>query len=307
MRNEKLFERARNLKLVTKQSVDGLFSGNYRSIFKGLGIEFDEVREYTQDDDARFIDWNVALESFALSQDRQGGEGIVSSSESLYSAALLSGTEREQKEDRRHLAALLAFAAVYNNRPRGRAFLFDRIEKFVPHEGKDPGPLASSGPDTDTAGGGIRPGAARLRSALESLRGGASASCTPDFRTGTGFPNFRCSPEARCHSVNITDPLVTESRRAGSSSSDPETGGRSTARECRRAQEDYVSSGELQEKPGCNGVQETGGEAPVIGYERGSVEASSPISHRRRERCAMRGRAGRARAPACSGMPLSLL
>jgi uncharacterized protein (DUF58 family) len=82
MRNEKLFERARNLKLVTKQSVDGLFSGNYRSIFKGLGIEFDEVREYTQDDDARFIDWNVSsrIGSPISRPSRRSGNSFSSSS-----------------------------------------------------------------------------------------------------------------------------------------------------------------------------------------------------------------------------------
>ena len=56
-------ELARQIKLLeirTCRIVDEVTGGAYRSAFKGSGIEFDEVREYTQEDDVRDIDWNVS-------------------------------------------------------------------------------------------------------------------------------------------------------------------------------------------------------------------------------------------------------
>lgn len=50
----------RLLEIRTNRVVDEITGGAYRSVFKGRGIEFDEVREYTPEDDVRDIDWNVS-------------------------------------------------------------------------------------------------------------------------------------------------------------------------------------------------------------------------------------------------------
>ena len=54
-----LLRQIRMLEIRTNRVVDELIGGAYHSVFKGRGIEFDEVREYTPDDDVRDIDWNV--------------------------------------------------------------------------------------------------------------------------------------------------------------------------------------------------------------------------------------------------------
>ena len=54
-----LTKQIRLLEIRTRRAVDEIIGGAYRSVFKGRGIEFEEVREYTQDDDVRDIDWNV--------------------------------------------------------------------------------------------------------------------------------------------------------------------------------------------------------------------------------------------------------
>ena len=55
-----LLNKAKSLHLVSSRLLEGLLSGNYRTVFRGPGIEFDEVREYVESDDARNIDWNVS-------------------------------------------------------------------------------------------------------------------------------------------------------------------------------------------------------------------------------------------------------
>ena len=55
-----LARQIRLLEIRTDRIVEEISGGAYRSIFKGRGIEFDEVREYTDDDDVRTIDWNVS-------------------------------------------------------------------------------------------------------------------------------------------------------------------------------------------------------------------------------------------------------
>ena len=58
-----LLKQVKNLEIKTKNIVEGMESGAYRSRFRGGGIEFSEVREYAAGDDARRIDWNVMVSS----------------------------------------------------------------------------------------------------------------------------------------------------------------------------------------------------------------------------------------------------
>jgi uncharacterized protein (DUF58 family) len=60
MDRSKLFTKVKNIQLVSSKLVEGLFAGNYRSVFRGPGMEFDEVRQYGEEEDSRFIDWNVS-------------------------------------------------------------------------------------------------------------------------------------------------------------------------------------------------------------------------------------------------------
>src|SRR6056297_4214752 len=60
MDRARILSRVKQLQLLSNRLVESLLAGNYRSVFKGPGIEFDEVREYVEGDDARLIDWNVS-------------------------------------------------------------------------------------------------------------------------------------------------------------------------------------------------------------------------------------------------------
>ncbi|MGA0869651.1 MAG: DUF58 domain-containing protein, partial [Planctomycetota bacterium] len=54
-----ILRKVRRIQIVASRQVDDLLAGAYRSVFKGRGMEFDEVREYAPGDDVRTIDWNV--------------------------------------------------------------------------------------------------------------------------------------------------------------------------------------------------------------------------------------------------------
>ena len=56
---EELIKKVRQIQIYTSRAVDASFAGQYESVFKGRGMQFDEVREYTPGDDIRTIDWNV--------------------------------------------------------------------------------------------------------------------------------------------------------------------------------------------------------------------------------------------------------
>ena len=56
---KEILKRIKKLEIKTNRLVEGLISGEYHSVFKGMGIEFSDVREYAPGDDIRTIDWNV--------------------------------------------------------------------------------------------------------------------------------------------------------------------------------------------------------------------------------------------------------
>ncbi len=129
-----LLSRIRNIPLVSAHLVEGFLSGNYRSVFRGPGLEFDEVREYAEGDDIRAIDWNVTS--------RMGAPYIKTFREERemalllmidVSASLQTGSGQYRKADAAAIvSALLAHAAVHNNDRVGAVFFTDRIEKWVP-------------------------------------------------------------------------------------------------------------------------------------------------------------------------------
>ncbi|HAK44460.1 MAG TPA: DUF58 domain-containing protein [Spirochaeta sp.] len=129
-----LLSRIRNIPLVSARLVEGFLSGNYRSVFKGPGLEFDEVREYSTGDDVRSIDWNVTS--------RMGSPYVKTFREERemalllmidVSASLQTGSGTYRKADTAAIiSALLAHSAVHNNDRVGAVFFSDRIEKWVP-------------------------------------------------------------------------------------------------------------------------------------------------------------------------------
>ena len=122
------------LELQTRGMVNSLFTGEYRSVFKGQGMEFAEVREYQAGDEVRSIDWNVTARMGRPFVKRYIEERELT----VMLAVDLSGSERFGTRGRfkselaGELAAVLAMSAIRNNDRVGAVLFTDRIEHVVP-------------------------------------------------------------------------------------------------------------------------------------------------------------------------------
>jgi uncharacterized protein (DUF58 family) len=127
-------KKLRQIELRTKKIVNTTFAGEYKSTFKGTGLEFVDVREYLPGDDVRFIDWKVTA--------RMGRPYVKKFVEERELTVILCvdasgsahfGTRARFKlEQAAMVAATLAFSAVRNNDKVGLLFFTDRVEKYVP-------------------------------------------------------------------------------------------------------------------------------------------------------------------------------
>ena len=128
-----LLKQVKNLEIKTKNLVEGMDSGAYRSRFRGGGIEFSEVREYAAGDDARRIDWNVS----ARYNDLFVKEFVEEKELNVYVIMDLSASNdfgflKSKKELGFEVAASLMFSALKNNDRVGMGLFTDTLEKFIP-------------------------------------------------------------------------------------------------------------------------------------------------------------------------------
>lgn len=129
-----VLRQVRLIELRTRRLVNSLFSGEYRSIFKGQGMEFAEVREYQPGDEVRSIDWNVTARMRRPFVKRYIEERELT----IMLVVDLSGSEqfgtvrRFKSELAVELAAVLTMSAVRNNDRVGALLFTDRVEHVVP-------------------------------------------------------------------------------------------------------------------------------------------------------------------------------
>jgi len=131
---KELFKKIRRIEITTSRLVTDIFAGQYHSVFKGEGIEFDEVREYNIGDDIRSIDWNVTARTNKVyvkkfSEERELSVMIIVDA----SMSTRFGSVDHLKSDlAAEIAAVLALAAIKNNDKVGLIIFTDKIEKFIP-------------------------------------------------------------------------------------------------------------------------------------------------------------------------------
>jgi uncharacterized protein (DUF58 family) len=129
-----LLAQVRRIHITTRQQVSDLMAGEYSSVFKGRGMEFEEVREYVPGDDVRTIDWNVTarMERPYVKEFREERELVVMILVDISASGDFGTTGRLKNELAAELAATLAFAATRNNDKVGLLLFTDRIERFIP-------------------------------------------------------------------------------------------------------------------------------------------------------------------------------
>jgi uncharacterized protein (DUF58 family) len=133
-RTAEILKKIRTLEIKTRGLVETVFAGNYHSVFKGRGMNFEDVREYQPGDEIRAIDWNVTA--------RLGNAFVKKFTEERELTVMLivdvsaSGSFGSSTQSKRELAAevacLLAFSAIRNNDKVGLLLFTDRVELFIP-------------------------------------------------------------------------------------------------------------------------------------------------------------------------------
>lgn len=134
METAELLKKVRKIEIKTRGLSRQIFSGEYHSAFKGRGMAFSEVREYTPGDDVRTIDWNVTARFNTpyvkvFEEERELSVVLLMD----VSASGFFGTQKQYKKDLiTELCAVVAFSASTNNDKIGVIFFSDKIEKFIP-------------------------------------------------------------------------------------------------------------------------------------------------------------------------------
>jgi uncharacterized protein (DUF58 family) len=129
-----IIQQVRRIQLVTGRQVADVLAGAYQSVFKGRGMEFDEVRPYVPGDDVRTIDWNVTArvgEPFVKRYVEERELTVMMLCD--VSASLDFGSaQRSKREAAVELAALLAFSAIANEDKVGLLLFHGHAEAYIP-------------------------------------------------------------------------------------------------------------------------------------------------------------------------------
>ena len=118
----------------TRYLVNDIFAGEYESAFKGRGMEFEEVREYSPGDEIRSIDWNVSARMGRpfVKEYREERELTVMLLVDVSSSSLFGTVKNFKNEIAAELGAILAFAAIKSNDKVGLIIFTDTVERYIP-------------------------------------------------------------------------------------------------------------------------------------------------------------------------------
>ncbi len=131
---KELAKKIRYIQIYTSKAVNDCLAGEYGSVFKGRGMEFDEVREYRIGDDIRSIDWNVTARTGEphVKLFVEERELTVIFLVDLSASGSFGSTLKIKNEVAAELCSLLAFSAIKNNDKVGLIVFTDQIEMFIP-------------------------------------------------------------------------------------------------------------------------------------------------------------------------------
>lgn len=131
---EEILRKVRELEIRSKKITANLFTGEYHAAFKGKGMHFREVKEYSAGDDVRFIDWNVSARfnhtfTKVFEEERELTVMLLidTSGSNLFGSGLSLKVDLVQE-----VAALLVFSAINNNDKVGAIFFSDKVNLYIP-------------------------------------------------------------------------------------------------------------------------------------------------------------------------------
>ena len=129
-----ILKRVRRIEIKTRGLSNEIFAGKYHSTFRGRGMSFSEVREYSIGDDVRDIDWNVTARTRKphIKIYEEERELTMMLLVDVSGSRMFGTTGRLKKNIISEIAAVLAFSAAQNNDKVGCMFFSDRVEKYIP-------------------------------------------------------------------------------------------------------------------------------------------------------------------------------
>ncbi len=129
-----MLDKIRRLDIRTRRLMNDSLVGEYHSVFKGRGMDFDEVREYVPGDEVRTIDWNVTARAghpFVKKYTEERELNILLLVDISASGNFGSGVQ-SKRELAAEVASLLALSAIRNSDKVGLLLYTDRIEEYLP-------------------------------------------------------------------------------------------------------------------------------------------------------------------------------
>jgi len=131
---QEIIKKVRQIQIYTTRAVNASFAGQYESVFKGRGMQFDEVREYMPGDDIRTIDWNVTARTGKpyIKRFVEEREMTVIFAVDLSASGRFGTLDKTKNQLAAEFCAVLAFAAAKNNDKVGLLIFTDQIELFIP-------------------------------------------------------------------------------------------------------------------------------------------------------------------------------
>jgi uncharacterized protein (DUF58 family) len=131
---KEILKKVQRIQIRTKHMVNDVFAGQYHSVFKGQGMEFQEVREYIPGDEIRSIDWNVTARMGHpyVKKFREERELTVMLLVDISASHAFGSTPQMKKDLAAEIAAVLAFSAIQNNDRVGLVLFTDEVETYIP-------------------------------------------------------------------------------------------------------------------------------------------------------------------------------
>jgi uncharacterized protein (DUF58 family) len=132
--NKAVMSNMRQLEIRTRRLVNDSLSGSYHSVFKGRGMDFDEVREYSPGDEVRTIDWNVTARAGKtfVKKYTEERELTIFLVVDISASGNFGSTTLSKRDLAAELASVLAFSAIRNSDKVGLLLYTDRVERYIP-------------------------------------------------------------------------------------------------------------------------------------------------------------------------------
>jgi uncharacterized protein (DUF58 family) len=129
-----ILKKIRQIEIRTNRLVTESLAGQYHSVFKGQGMNFEEVREYQPGDEVRSIDWNVTarMNHPFIKKFVEERELTLMLTLDVSASGLFGSRDQSKRELAAEIASVLAFSAIRNNDKVGLILFSDDVEKFIP-------------------------------------------------------------------------------------------------------------------------------------------------------------------------------